>query len=94
MHPQNPRRHGPYHKLAYVHRGRPVCRFVRTGCLAEVQKRLVNYKKFRAIIDRWIDLSIQRGMIEFFRRPSGSRVRGENNARSRGKGRLPGSKPK
>ena len=26
----------PYHKLAYVHRGKPVCRFVRADCVAEV----------------------------------------------------------
>src|SRR5438874_4330217 len=52
MHPHRPQRHGPYHKLAYVHRGQPVCRFVRSGCLREMQKRLANYKKFRGIIDR------------------------------------------
>ncbi len=69
MHPHRPQRHGPYHKLAYVHRGRPVCRFVRSACLREIQKRLANYKKFRGIIDRWIALSIQSGMIEFFSRP-------------------------
>ncbi len=37
MHPHRPQRHGPYHKLAYVHRGRPVCRFVRSGCLREIR---------------------------------------------------------
>jgi len=79
MHPQQPHRHGPYHKLAYVHRGQPVCRFVRAGSLQEVKRRLANYKRFRAIIDRWIALSIQRGVIEFFSRPSVTRIKGKGH---------------
>ena len=66
MNPKAPKRHGPYYKLAYVHRGKPVCRFVRAKCVAELQKRLANYKTFRAIIDGLIALSIQRGRIDLF----------------------------
>jgi hypothetical protein len=65
-----PQRHGPYHKLAYVHRGHPVCRFVRPDCLAELRRRLAAYKRFRQLIDRWIELSIQRAQVEFFARPT------------------------
>lgn len=68
MHPQGPQRHGPYYKLAYVHRGKPACRFVRADCVAEVKQRLRAYKTFRALMDRWIALSIQRGVIEYFSR--------------------------
>jgi hypothetical protein len=66
MDPHRPQRHGPYYKLAYVYRGKPVCRFVRANCLDQLRKRLGNYKTFRAIIDRWIALSIQRGKVELF----------------------------
>lgn len=66
MHPQKPQRHGPYYKLAYVHRGKPVCRFVRADCVTEMQRRLANYKRFRDIIDRWTFLSIQQGKIDLF----------------------------
>lgn len=66
LNPQRPQRHGPYHKLAYVHRGKPVCRFVRADCVTEVKRRLGVYKTFRRLIDRWIKLSIQRGKTEFF----------------------------
>ena len=66
MNPKNPQRHGPYCKLAYVYRGKPVCRFVRADCVTEVQKRLANYKTFREIIDRLISLSIQQGKIDLF----------------------------
>jgi len=64
--PKHPQRHGPYHKLAYVYRGKPVCRFVRAGTEELLSDRLAVYKRFRKLIDRWIQLSIQRGVIDFF----------------------------
>ena len=66
MNPKKPQKHGPYHKLSYVHRGKPVCRFVRAACVNTMKDRLAAYKKFRSLMDQWIKLSIQRGMIEFF----------------------------
>ncbi len=66
MHKEHPRPHGPYHKLAYVHRGKPVCRFVRAACADEIKERLASHKVFRKLIERWIELSIQQAKIEFF----------------------------
>ena len=65
-HPTKPERHGPYYKLAYVYRGKPVCRFVRAACVEDVKDRVAVYKQFRSMMDSWIKLSIQRGVIEFF----------------------------
>ena len=65
-HPTEPQKHGPYNKLTYVHRGRPVCRFVRDPDLEELRGRLENYKNFRTLMDRWIALSIERAALEFF----------------------------
>jgi hypothetical protein len=70
MNPQHPHRHGPYHKLAYVHHGKPVCRFVRVDSIAAVTQRLAVYKTFRKLVDRWIELSIQQGQTEFFSQPA------------------------
>jgi hypothetical protein len=72
-HPTEPQKHGPYNKLTYIHRGRPVCRFVRETDSDELKARLAAYKTFRTLIDRWIALSIERGTLEFF--PSGDRPR-------------------
>jgi hypothetical protein len=66
LHPKKPQKHGPYYKLAYVHRGKPVCRFVRAASVDEMKTRLAVYKTFRLLVDQWIELSIRRGMIEFF----------------------------
>ena len=66
MDTKRPQRHGPYYKLAYVHRGRPVCRFVRADCVKAVEERLAIYKKFRSLMDKWVELSIGQGVIQFF----------------------------
>ena len=66
MNKKNPQRHGPYYKLAYVYHGKPVCRFVRAACVEEMKVRLAAYKKFRLLTDKLIELSIERGMNEFF----------------------------
>lgn len=75
MHPKKPQKHGPYYKLAYVHRGRPVCRFVRAASTDTMKERLAVYKKFRSLMDKWIELSIRRGMIEFFTPPVKGKTR-------------------
>jgi hypothetical protein len=62
----NPKKHGPYNKLTYARRGKPACRFVRPEHLAEMERRLAAHKTFRKLVDRWIELSIEMGVIEFF----------------------------
>lgn len=66
MNPKHPQRHGPFHKLSYVFKGKTGCRFVRAACADEVVRRVAAYKTFRSLIDRWIDLSIRSGALEFF----------------------------
>lgn len=63
---KNPQRHGPYHKLSYVHRGKAVCRFVRAGTEQALSERLTVYKRFRELTDRWVALSILRAKTDFF----------------------------
>ena len=68
QHPTDPKKHGPYGKLSYVHRGKKVCRFVRVDSAEEMKARLATYKEFRSLTDRWIKLSIECAKIEFFTR--------------------------
>lgn len=75
MDPEKPQKHGPYHKLAYVHRGKQVCRFVRAACVDDLKPRLAAYKTFRALTNKWIALSIQQGMRDFFAPPANVRKR-------------------
>jgi hypothetical protein len=84
MDADKPEKHGPYHKLAYVHRGRPACRFVRAECVEDLGARLAAYKKFRSLTDRWVELSIALGRSDFFSAP-------KSTARAAGT-RSPGTK--
>ena len=66
QHPTEPKKHGPYGKLSYVHRGKKVCRFVRADSAQALKDRLKIYKEFRKLTDQWVKLSIECGRIEFF----------------------------
>ena len=80
MDPKHPQRHGPFHKLSYVYKGKTGCRFVRAACADEIIRRVAVYKEFRALIDRWIKLSIQSGVIEFFATaPKGKLSKGKSS---------------
>ena len=76
--PVDPKKHGPYNKLSYCHRGKSGCRFVRDEHLEQLSQRLRNYKTFRALVDRWIELSVQAAAAEFFAgaasKPSGRKA--------------------
>ena len=64
--PVDPKKHGPYDKLTYSHRGKSGCRFVRPECREELQRRIENYRLFRELAARWVDLAIQAGADDFF----------------------------
>ena len=57
--PKNPRRHGPYHKVSYVYRGRSTSRFVSRDQVKEIQAELANYKRFRKLTDEWVGLTLK-----------------------------------
>ena len=57
--PENPRRHGPYYKLSYAHKGKFTTQFIRKEVLARVRAELANYKKFRRLSAQWVDLSLK-----------------------------------
>lgn len=55
-----PDRHGPYYQLSYTRKGKSRTRFVRRENLPAVKKLMTNYARFRSLIDRWVDLEIDR----------------------------------
>src|SRR5229473_5999758 len=61
---KNPQKHGPYHQLSFTWRGKSRTRFVRAERLADVQHKIVNYKRFRELSDEWVDLVVEREQLE------------------------------
>jgi hypothetical protein len=54
-----PRRHGPYHKVSYVFRGRFTSRFVPHQTVKAVRAELANYKQLRKLTQAWVELALR-----------------------------------
>ena len=57
--PVKPKKHGPFYQLSYSHRGKSTTQFIRPQFVAEVRRQLASYKKFRALTDDWVALSLE-----------------------------------
>ncbi len=57
--PKKPRKHGPYHQLSYTWRGKSSTRFVRPERLADTRRKVANYKRFRELVNEWVDLAVE-----------------------------------
>jgi hypothetical protein len=62
--PENPRRHGPYYQLSWVHRGKSTTQFVRRPFVAQVKAELITYKAFRRLTEEWVDLALQAAKLK------------------------------
>lgn len=61
--PDNPRRHGPYYQLSYVHRGKSTTRFIRKPDVKGVKAQLLHYKRFRKLVEEWVRLGLEHAEI-------------------------------
>jgi hypothetical protein len=57
--PKNPQRHGPYYQLSYTWRGKSSTRFVRQEAVSEMRAKITNYKRFRELVNEWVDLVVE-----------------------------------
>jgi hypothetical protein len=62
--PKQPRRHGPYYQLNWVHGGKKTSEFVRQENLKPLRTQLANYKRFRRLIDQWIGTALKLARLE------------------------------
>jgi hypothetical protein len=62
--PKDPRRHGPYYQLSYTWRGKSRTRFVRQESVAEMREKVSNYKRFRELVNEWVDLVVELEKVE------------------------------
>jgi hypothetical protein len=58
--PRHPQKHGPYYQLSFTWRGKSSTRFVRPGQVAEMRQKVARYKRFRELVNRWVDLEVER----------------------------------
>jgi hypothetical protein len=48
----------PFYQISYTHRMRGRSEYVRPEHVAALRKETANFKHFRKLIDRWVDLSL------------------------------------
>ena len=62
--PKRPQKHGPYYQLSYTWRGKSTTRFVRLEQVAGMRRKVANYKRFRELVNEWVDLEVERERAE------------------------------
>ena len=59
---------GPYYQLSYTHKMRSRTQYVRAESVDEIRKQIAVYKRFKKLIEKWIDLSIEHCQIKMEQR--------------------------
>lgn len=57
--PKAPRKHGPYYQLSYTWRGKSSTRFLRPEQVEAMRQKVANYKRFRQLVNEWVDLAVE-----------------------------------
>ena len=55
---------GPYYQLSYTHKMRSRTKYVRPGSAEEIRRQITVYKRFKKLIERWIDLAIEHSQVK------------------------------
>ena len=50
---------GIYHQLSYSHAGKGHTKYVRPEDVPEVTQELENYRRFRGLVTKWVELEIE-----------------------------------
>ncbi|RQR46489.1 hypothetical protein DIE19_35240 [Burkholderia sp. Bp9126] len=54
---------GAYYQLSYTRGGKGRTEYIARDALSEMRRQIDNYKRFKALIDEWIDLSIEHSRL-------------------------------
>jgi hypothetical protein len=61
----NPREHtGAYWQISYTRRMKSHTEYVRPEWVPDIRKQIATYKRLMSLIERWIDLSIERSKLQ------------------------------
>jgi hypothetical protein len=54
----------PFYQLSYTHKMKSRSEYVRPENVQVIRKELANFKKFRKLIDRWVDLALKMSQMK------------------------------
>jgi len=55
---------GPYYQLSYTHKMKSKTKYVRPDYVEELQEQINVYKRFKKLIEKWIDLAIEHSQLK------------------------------
>jgi len=62
---RNPKdRIGAYYQLSYTHKMKSRTEYVRPIFLDQIRKEITNYKRFKKLVDKWIELGIKYSKLQ------------------------------
>ncbi|MEW5807190.1 MAG: DUF6788 family protein [Acidobacteriota bacterium] len=65
---KNPKkREGGFYQLSYTHRNKSKTEYVRARDVEELKQQVHSYKRFKELIQRWIDLAIEYSKLKLER---------------------------
>jgi hypothetical protein len=61
---KDPQHHtGAYWQISYTRRMKSRTEYVRQECVQELRRQIVTHKRFKRLVDQWIDLSIEHSRL-------------------------------
>jgi hypothetical protein len=54
---------GAYWQISYTRRMKSRTEYVRKECVKDIRRQTVNHKRFKRLVDQWIDLSIEHSRL-------------------------------
>src|SRR6266700_2936023 len=54
---------GAYWQISYTRRMKSRTEYVRQACVKELRRRIAIHKRFKRLVDQWIDLSIEHSRL-------------------------------
>jgi hypothetical protein len=53
----------PFYQISYTHKGRGRSEYVRPENLAQIRRETANFRRFRKLAERWVDLSLEASQL-------------------------------
>ena len=69
-----PQKHGPYHQLSWTRNRRSTSRFIQQQDVRTTRERLANYNRPPALIDQWINASVELAQLKLNQSRAKSKV--------------------
>jgi hypothetical protein len=54
----------PFYQISYTHRMKSRSEYLRPENLAAVRRETANFKRFRKLVDRWVDLALKLSQLK------------------------------